>query len=45
MVKSPSCNARDEGLIPGQGTRIPHIVENWAYKLQWQSLCTIKDPV
>ena len=27
MLKSPSCNAGDEGSIPGQGTRIPHSVE------------------
>ena len=44
VVKSPSCNARDEGLIPGWGTRILHIVEKWAYKLQLESLCTRKDP-
>ena len=24
MVKNTSCNARDAGLIPGQGTKIPH---------------------
>ena len=24
VVKNPSCNARDAGLIPGQGTKIPH---------------------
>ena len=24
MVKNPSCNAGDAGLILGQGTKIPH---------------------
>ena len=24
VVKNPSCNAGDAGLIPGQGTKIPH---------------------
>ena len=24
MVKNPSSNAGDAGLIPGQGTKIPH---------------------
>ena len=27
MVKNPSCNAGDSGLIPGQGTKIPHAAE------------------
>ena len=27
MIKNPSCNAGDMGLIPGQGTRIPHATE------------------
>ena len=26
MVENPSCNAGDAGLIPGQGTKIPHAV-------------------
>ena len=24
VVKNPRCNAGDAGLIPGQGTKIPH---------------------
>ena len=24
-VKNPPCNAWDVGLIPGQGTKIPHV--------------------
>ena len=24
VVKNPSCNAGDAGLIPGRGTKIPH---------------------
>ena len=24
VVKNPPCNAGDAGLIPGQGTKIPH---------------------
>ena len=24
MLKSPACNAGDEGSIPGHGTKIPH---------------------
>ena len=24
VVKNPSCNAEDAGLIPGRGTKIPH---------------------
>ena len=24
VVKNPPANVRDEGLIPGQGTKIPH---------------------
>ena len=27
MVKNPSSNAGNTGLIPGQGARIPHAVE------------------
>ena len=27
MVKNPPCNAVDVGSIPGQGTKIPHAVE------------------
>ena len=27
VVKNPPCNARDKGLIPGQGTKIPHAME------------------
>ena len=26
VVKNPPCNAGDAGLIPGQGTKIPHAV-------------------
>ena len=26
-VKNPACNARDSGLIPGWGTKIPHATE------------------
>ena len=27
VVKNSPCNAGDKGLIPGWGTKIPHIVE------------------
>ena len=27
MVNNPPCNAGDMGLIPGQGTKIPHAAE------------------
>ena len=27
VAKNPLCNARDMGSIPGQGTKIPHDVE------------------
>ena len=27
VVKNPPCNARDMGLIPGQGAEIPHASE------------------
>ena len=27
VVKNPPSNAEDEGLIPGWGTKIPHLVE------------------
>ena len=27
VVKSPTCNAGDAGLIPGPGTKIPHATE------------------
>ena len=27
VVKNPPCNAGDMGLIPGQGTKIPHAAE------------------
>ena len=30
VVKNPPCNARDIGLIPGQGTKIPHASEQHA---------------
>ena len=28
MVKTPSCNARGTGSIPGQGTKISHTMES-----------------
>ena len=27
LVKNLPCNAEDAGLIPGQGTKIPHVTE------------------
>ena len=27
MVKNPPFNAGDKGLVPGQGTKIPHAME------------------
>ena len=27
VVKNPPCNAGDVGLIPGQGTKVPHAPE------------------
>ena len=27
VVKNPPCNVEDVGLIPGQGTKIPHVAE------------------
>ena len=30
--KSPPCNARDSGSIPGQGTKIPHVAWPKKYK-------------
>ena len=30
VVKNPPSNAGDAGLIPGQGTKIPHVVEQWS---------------
>ena len=27
VVKNLPCNGKDEGLIPGEGTKIPHAVE------------------
>ena len=27
VIKNPPCNGKDEGLIPGYGTKIPHAVE------------------
>ena len=38
VVKNPPCNAGDTGLIPGQGSKIPHAAE------QLESpLATVKD--
>ena len=34
MVKNPSCSAGDVGIIPGQGTKIPHAMGHL-------SLCTL----
>ena len=34
LVKNPPSNAEDEGLIPSQGTNIPHIVEQLSLCLQ-----------
>ena len=36
MDKNPPCNAGDTGLIPSQGTKIPHAVEQL-------SLCTTEE--
>ena len=38
VVKNPPCNAGDAGLIPGQGTRIPHA----ARQLSWHA--TTREP-
>ena len=37
VVKNPPCNAGDEGLIPGGGTKIPRALER-------PSLCTTENP-
>ena len=34
VIKNLCCNARDVGLIPGQGTKIPHVMEQLAHA--WQ---------
>ena len=26
MVKNPTCNAGDEGSIPGWGNKVPHVI-------------------
>ena len=52
VVKNPPCNTGDAGLIPGQGTKIPHAEKQLSphpatTKLTRlnQSLCTaMKDP-
>ena len=52
VVKNSPCNAGDVGLIPGWGTKIPHMGEQlslhpnyWACAPQVESLCaTVKDP-
>ena len=41
VIKHPPCNAGDSGLIPGQGTRTPHAVEQLkAHVPQLESSCT-----
>ena len=37
VVKIPPCNAGEVGLIPGQGTKIPHTTSNyWACDHNWR---------
>jgi len=54
VVKSPSCNAGAMGLIPGQGTKIPHAeqpspcvatiepVYSGARETQLETVCTAR---
>ena len=37
MGKNPPANAGDTGLIPGQGTKIPHAVAKKKKKKNWRS--------
>ena len=39
LLKKLPCNAKDAGLIPGQGSKIPHMVEQLSHMLQLESLC------
>ena len=40
VVKNPSCNAGDAGLIPGWGNKIPHIVGQRSLHATTLSSCT-----
>ena len=43
VVKNPSCNARDAGSIPGQGTEVPQLERSLRATTQSQRAQT-KDP-
>ena len=34
MVKNPPSNAGDVSLIPGRGTKIPHVMEQLRFQLR-----------
>ena len=39
VVESPPCNAGDSGSIPGQGTKIPHALEQLNPHAATRELC------
>ena len=46
MVKNPPPNVEDVGLIPDQGTKIPHAVEQLSpHAATREPACHHKDPV
>ena len=45
VVKNPPCEGEDSGLIPGQGTKIPHATEQLSLPATTtESVCHMKDP-
>ena len=45
MVKNSLCGARDTGLIPGWGTKIPHAAEHLSLHATAKDFsATMKDP-
>ena len=42
VVENPTCNAGEAGLLPAQGTKIPHAAENEARKPQLPRALTLE---
>ena len=43
MVKNPPSNAEDMGLIPGQGTKIPHAAEQLSPRITTTELVHLNE--
>ena len=45
VVENPPCKSEDKGLIPGQGTKIPHATQQVLSYMLWSPLATSREAV